>query len=129
MPPFAGGEPAGRNWASSVHGFKLLFGTRGQYDTGFEKCMLPGNINDRIVVFANKHRGFEGQLFSKTGQMEGENRGQRAEVRGRKPDHGTTDHGTQTFELQSAKTQRVSQEKRKHLNHEIRLIRERRTTG
>jgi len=36
--------------------------------------MLPGNINDRIVTLANKHAGFEGRLFSKTGQIEGENR-------------------------------------------------------
>ena len=74
MPPFAGGEPAGRNWASSVHGFKLLFGTRGQYDTGFEKCMLPGNINGRIATFANKHEGFDRHLFLKTGEFRGENR-------------------------------------------------------
>ena len=40
--------------------------------------MLPGNINDRIVTFANKHEGFEGQLFSKTGQ----NGGVKTEVRG-----------------------------------------------
>jgi len=33
--------------------------------------MLPGNINDRIAVFANKHEGFEGYLFSKTGQIGG----------------------------------------------------------
>jgi hypothetical protein len=33
--------------------------------------MLPGNINDRIVVSANKDEGFEAYLFSKTGQFEG----------------------------------------------------------
>ena len=33
--------------------------------------MLPGNINERIVLFANKHAGFEGQLFSKTGEIGG----------------------------------------------------------
>jgi len=60
-----------RNWALLAHGFKLLFDARGKYDTGFKKCMLPGNINDRIVVFANKHEGFEGHLFSKTGQIGG----------------------------------------------------------
>jgi len=57
--------------ALAVHGFKLLFDSRSNFATGFEKCMLPGNINDRIVVFANKHEGFEGHLFLKTGQMEG----------------------------------------------------------
>jgi hypothetical protein len=48
-----------RNWALSVHGFKLFFDTRGNFATGFEKCMLPGNINDRIVTFANKDEGFD----------------------------------------------------------------------
>jgi hypothetical protein len=33
--------------------------------------MLPGNINERIVVFANKYEGFEGQLFLKTGVLRG----------------------------------------------------------
>jgi len=54
-----------------VHGFKLLFDSRGNFATGFEKCMLLGNINDRIVTFANKYKGFEGQLFLKTGQFGG----------------------------------------------------------
>ena len=62
---------AGRNWALSVHGFKLFFDSRGNFDTGFENCMLPGNINERIVTFANKHKGFEGHLFLKTGQIGG----------------------------------------------------------
>jgi len=33
------------NWALTVHGFKLLFDSRGNFATGFKKCMLPGNIN------------------------------------------------------------------------------------
>jgi len=36
--------------------------------------MLPGNINDRIATFANKHEGFEGHLFSKIGEFRGEKR-------------------------------------------------------
>jgi len=71
----------------SVHGFKMLFDSQGNSDTGFENCMLPGNINDRIVVFANKHEGFERHLFLKTGQNGGrkqpiESRKQKAETRG-----------------------------------------------
>jgi len=49
----------------------LFFDSRGNFDTGFENCMLPGNINERIVLFANKHEGFKGHLFSKTGQIGG----------------------------------------------------------
>jgi len=49
----------------------MLFDSRGNFATGFEKCMLPGNINDRIVTFANKYEGFEGYLFLKTGQIGG----------------------------------------------------------
>jgi len=51
--------------------FWLFFDSRGNFATGFENCMLPGNINERIVTFANKHDGFEGQLFLKTGQFGG----------------------------------------------------------
>jgi len=53
------------NWSWS------FFDSRGNFATGFEKCMLPGNINERIVTFANKYKGFEGHLFLKTGQNGG----------------------------------------------------------
>jgi hypothetical protein len=33
--------------------------------------MLPGNINGRIVTFANKDEGFDRQLFLKKGQKTG----------------------------------------------------------
>jgi len=75
-PTMAAGQAgtAGARWqnlALSVHWFKLFFDSRGNFDTGFENCMLPGNINERIVLFANKHEGFKGHLFSKTGQIGG----------------------------------------------------------
>ena len=52
-------------------GFHFLFDSRGNFATGFKKCMLPGNINDRITTFANKHGGFDRHLFLKTGQKGG----------------------------------------------------------
>ena len=77
-PPYHNGEPSrggGRRLAqpeaAMVNWFWLSFDSRGNFDTGFENCMLPGNINERIVTFANKYKGFEGHLFLKTGQNGG----------------------------------------------------------
>jgi hypothetical protein len=66
-----GGRSLAQPGAAGANWFWSFFDSRGNFDTGFENCMLPGNINDRIVVFANKHEGFEGHLFSKTGQVGG----------------------------------------------------------
>ena len=57
-----------------VHGFELFFDSRGKYDTRNKNCMLLGNINGRIATFANKHEGFGGHIFLKTGEFRGENR-------------------------------------------------------
>jgi len=60
-------RPATQPAAAMLNRFQLSFDSRGNFDTSFENCMLPGNINERIVVFANKHEGFDRHLFSKTG--------------------------------------------------------------
>jgi hypothetical protein len=67
------GHPSGGGAELGVAGSRVqrLFDSWGNFATGFKKCMLPGNINDRIVTFANKHEGFEGHLFSKTGEIGG----------------------------------------------------------
>jgi len=61
--------------------------------------MLPGNINDRIVTCANKYKGFEANLFSKTGEYRGENSKLTTE-----PMIGTKHIWTQIFEQKETKT-------------------------
>ena len=121
-----GSGAAGASWrsppgAAIANWFGLIFDARGNFATGFEKCMLPGNINERIVLFANKHEGFDAHLFSKTGQMVGarHRRTRNFEQKTKRTktlrelhelaqivfnhsegllDHETTDHRTQNFE-------------------------------
>ena len=60
--------------------------------------MLPGNINDRIATFANKHEGFDRHLFLKTGEYRGEN-----SMLTKEPMIGTRHRWTQIFEQRATK--------------------------